>query len=457
MARRKIFLFSFYGVLGICLCSCDKLLDVGLPKNQLTTEDVFNDSTSIIAATLNIYSLLERQHYAEFNRRLSNYTYETSSISANEQGWNQSALTADDSWIRTNWTYLYNAIYQCNALIEELSRSEGITEDFRMGIIAEAMFLRAYCYFFLVNTFEHVPLITGTDVNENRLKGQVESQVIYQFIVSELNTVRNDMARFLPTENTRANIHSVNALLAKVYLFRSEWSLAEQLSTAVIEDGSFGTLESMGNVFTPASGETILQFATQNGYLIESQTIVPSSAEVIPNYYFNTAFIESFELGDGRVREWMGSNTVMANGTVSRYVYPYKYKNRAASNADPENVIVLRASELYLIRAEARANSGNLIGTPGAVSDVNLIRRRAGLPSIHPDTREGVLEAIYTERAHELFFENGNLFMDLKRSGRLQAVMSRAKATWRPYAALLPLPLHDILTNQNLIQNDGYN
>jgi len=61
------------------------------------------------------------------------------------------------------------------------------------------------------------------------------------------------------------------------------------------------------------------------------------------------------------------------------------------------------------------------------------------------------------ERQVDLFTEGCHRWFDLKRTGRLDAVMQAEKpATWQSYAALYPILFTDIQRNPNLTQNLGY-
>ncbi|RYG54138.1 MAG: RagB/SusD family nutrient uptake outer membrane protein, partial [Chitinophagaceae bacterium] len=97
---------------------------------------------------------------------------------------------------------------------------------------------------------------------------------------------------------------------------------------------------------------------------------------------------------------------------------------------------------------------------PLAIADLDIIRARAGLTKIastNPNTSQSdLLDAILKERRSELFTEWGHRWMDLRRFGKLDAVMSAIKPGWKPAAQLLPIPYSEILVNQNLKQNPGY-
>jgi hypothetical protein len=120
---------------------------------------------------------------------------------------------------------------------------------------------------------------------------------------------------------------------------------------------------------------------------------------------------------------------------------------------------VLRLSEQYLIRAEAEANVGD---STDAISDLNVIRARAGLSSYADTTQGSLLSAILHERQVELFTEWGHRWFDLCRSGNAISVMStvcpQKGGTWNPngYQVLFPIPKTELINDVNLTQNPGY-
>jgi starch-binding outer membrane protein, SusD/RagB family len=71
-----------------------------------------------------------------------------------------------------------------------------------------------------------------------------------------------------------------------------------------------------------------------------------------------------------------------------------------------------------------------------------------------------LLIAILHERQVELFTEWGHRWLDLKRTGNVNAVMSIVTpskgGTWQATDQLFPIPQGDIDKNPNIIQNSGY-
>ena len=79
-----------------------------------------------------------------------------------------------------------------------------------------------------------------------------------------------------------------------------------------------------------------------------------------------------------------------------------------------DNIPVFRISELYLNRAEANYRLGN---TATALTDLNVIRTRAGLRAATGLTGDALLNEILRQRRLEFAFE-GHRWFDLKRLGR---------------------------------------
>ncbi|MBI3235774.1 MAG: RagB/SusD family nutrient uptake outer membrane protein, partial [Bacteroidetes bacterium] len=120
-----------------------------------------------------------------------------------------------------------------------------------------------------------------------------------------------------------------------------------------------------------------------------------------------------------------------------------------------EYYTVLRSAEQYLIRAEARNNLDKL---SLAIDDINVIRLRAGLAltTIGGQTKADVARLIEGERRKEFFAEMGHRWLDLKRTGKLSETLMPIKSGWQRTDSLYPIPIGEMLTNPNMVQNPGY-
>ncbi|HMR18538.1 MAG TPA: RagB/SusD family nutrient uptake outer membrane protein, partial [Sphingobacterium sp.] len=296
-----------------------------------------------------------------------------------------------------------------------------------------------------------------TNVEANRTAVQADSTAIFTQILVDLNDAKNGLPADYPSgDRARANKWSTSALLAQVYLYQHRWQEAFDEADAVLNSGMYTPISDVSGVFLANSGETILQLWRLNGFIGDATTLIPASRTTLPRYIVTDALYSAFEDGDLRQSNWLAENKVTTGGVTQSYWFPYKYRNRSASNSSPEYLKVLRASEQYLIRAEAKAH---LEDTEGAIADLNVIRARAGLTELSDQlNKSNCLEAIYREKRVELFGEWAKRFIDLKRTGKLNSVMEEYRETWKKgLSERLPIPFSELLYNTNLKQNEGYN
>jgi SusD family. len=433
---------------------CDKLIDVGAPKNQLSPDQVFSDSSAVSALLANTYALFERTVEVNISRNMALYADElgfTQTTTQQVEFWN-SVVSPDNSANLNIWRYLYAIIYQCNDLLAQLP-SSSISVDQQQAVAGQAKFLRAFSYFYLVNFYQNVPLVLSIDVNTNRIIPQSDQSLVYDQILADLREAKTILGTTATEgQNTRANGWSVAAMLAKVYFAIGEWEMAVSEATEIINSGRY-RLEDLDRVFLTDSRETILQFWTQDGFVTSATSLVPSSATVLPSTLVTDVLYETFETSDLRRSQWIGTNVVTTNGIADSYHFPYKYRNRSAAGSMQEHLVAIRLGELYLIRAEAYANLNRI---DKATADLNTIRNRAGLSNLSANDSETALNLLADEFQREMFVEWGARFINLKRMRKLDEVIGGLKSTWKPYAENLPIPQNELLYNPNLIQNNGY-
>jgi hypothetical protein len=239
------------------------------------------------------------------------------------------------------------------------------------------------------------------------------------------------------------------AMLARVYFYQQNWEAAESEATVVINSGSYSLETDINKVFLNNSNETIWQISlagTSTPATIMGSEFIPASTT--PKFVLYDTLANTFESGDQRKVDWTSAITYQSK----TYYYPYKYKLRTAT-AGNEYPVMIRLAEMYLIRAEARANQNNV---SGAQSDLNAVRNRAGLPNTTASTRVELLAALEHERWVELFTEFGDRWFNLKRLNKATAVLSLIKPAWKPFQQLYPIPSQDMQANPNLVDNAGY-
>ncbi|WP_316799065.1 RagB/SusD family nutrient uptake outer membrane protein [Pedobacter frigidisoli] len=445
-------------ILIITFSSCKKFVEVDAPTTQAELSRVFESDQTAIAAATGLYAQMIASGLTFANGGMTIYPglsadelVNTLSSTGTDAYKNNQLLSDDATVLSTFWSNPYKNIYHANAVIEGLQNSTAISTKLRDRLLAEMLYIRALHYLYMINLFGSVPYITSTDYDLNSNLSRTEVPTIYPQLIADLLQAKSYLNNNT-TETNRVNKETVTGLLARVYLYNEDWQNAITQATEVIASGKY-SLEPLANVFLATSKESLLSLARPTANVSEATTLIPSSTTVRPTYAIHSNLLVAFENGDNRKTSWLKSNTV--SSVV--YYYANKYKVRSSTTVT-ENYIVQRLAELYLIRAEAKTQLGDL---SGAITDVDVIRQRAGLSLIkntNPNiSKEALLNAIMKERQIELFCEWGHRWFDLKRTQKVNNLFSILKAaTWKPYAALYPIPLAEIKKNPNLTQNEGY-
>lgn len=458
----------FFLLCIIVLGSCEKMTDVGGPVDGVLDENVFQSDRRSTEAVTGIYAKAMLPTSSFLNGGITIYT----ALSADEFSFNgtnntvleysTNSLQPSNQHLRTIfWSPAYSLIYQVNACIEGLTRSNALSAATKKQLTGECYFMRAFIYFNLINLFGDVPLITETNYEHNAVLPRTNETLVKEKIKEDLILAIDLLTPDYPTANrVRANKWSALSLLARMNLYNEKWQEAEYEADQIINSGTYSLERDLNNVFLYTSKESILQFMPGSpGYnTTEGQQLVPFTASTsFPLYSLSPYLMDAFESGDKRSEKWIGRKSVGA--TV--YIYAYKYKLKAnftTSFVLTEYYTVFRLAEQYLIRAEARAHQQNL---SGAIADLDSIRDRAGLPLIavtNPNiSKEDLLTAIQKERQTELFAEWGHRWFDLKRTRQADVILKNRKSGWNATDTLYPIPGVERAQNPNLTQNEGYN
>ena len=460
MKNNKLVLIAYHTLLFLTV-GCDSFTAVDLPSSQLTAKNVFQDKVTANAAMVDIYTKI-RDHGlltgypSGISSELGLYADELMfyGISGSSQSnFYTNSLLASDSEISELWTSSYNQIYSANAIIEGAAASDALLAADKNQLTGEALFVRALIHFYLVNTFGDIPYLTTTDYQQNKVAHRTSENEVYAQIKTDLLRACELLPEeYIGADRVRPNKWAAQALLARVCLYRQEWDEASNAVSAVLnQTGLYHWPSDIGTVFRKESLSTIWQLmpAIEGANTYEAGTFIfvegPPPAVAISN-----ELIGAFSDEDLRKTNWIKA---VSSGADTWY-HANKYKEASNTGTSVEYSIVLRMAEQYLIRAEARAHEGDLIG---AKEDLNKTRNLAGLNDTNAITAAEIITEVLLERRLEFFTEFANRFFDLKRTGGLDAVLSPIKPQWETTDRLLPLPESELLLNPNLIpQNANY-
>lgn len=451
--------YFFWLSITIVLSSCDSFVDVDLPQSQLTNVAVFNNNLTANAALADIYAKLRDGGITGgtngISVQLGAYTDEITVSNGSQLPslifYNNTLLPSTPN-IATYWNAAYNQIYAINSLIEQVDASGALTAEQKKLLIGQALFIRGLLHFYLTNLFGDIPYIKETDYIKNRTVKRMTTELVYQNILADLKESYLLLPEtYISAERIMPNKATCAALLARVYLYQKNYLQAEAQASLVLGQTAQFSLSESAKVFLNTSKETIWQFqsAVVGQNTNEAQVFIFQSGPPT-NFSLTPSLVNAFLPNDARKENWIKSVT---NGTNTWY-HAYKYKEQNNTPTSKEYAIVLRLAEQYLIRAEARAQQGNLTG---AKEDLNKIRERAGIGNTSAQTKEEILEAILKERKLEFFTEHGHRFFDLKRLDKLDATLSGVKPGWNSTDKLFPIPETELGVNPNLLpQNSGY-
>jgi len=484
----KIFIINRSAILAVILLftfftfSCKKFVEIPPPTTALVSSTVFNNAADATAAQTVIYSQMANNGESFSISQVCGLSAdELTNYSTN----NAVLLPYTNSMTATplsfgRWSAAYFYIYQANAVIAGMQNNTHIAPAIVRQLNGESKFIRAFWHFYLTNTFGAVPLVLSTDYAVTSKLSRTSQAIVYQQVIADLKEAYTQLnSNYVDasdttstTERVRPNKAAAAALLARAYLYTKDYVNAESQASLVINNSQYSLCTNLSpqmgpqSVFLTNSSEAIWQLqtplpATMNtvdgsGYILQGgpNTISGGTQSSSISPQLSTAF----EPGDLRAKYWIGTTN-----TNPAYAYPYKYQSYNVSSPITEYVMVLRLAEQYLIRAEARDMQGNM---SGALADLNIIRKRAGLQNYAGATDQAsLLAAILHERQVELFTEWGHRWFDLKRTGNLDAVMGppgnvflfkNGSGTWNSDWALYPIPQSEILKDINLQQNPGY-
>ncbi len=444
-------------VFVLLFCSCESFVEVELPDNQINGETVFQNKGTATAALVNVYiglrdAVLLNGGLNNITTALGHYADELEKFGDVDNYYNNS-LQPLNSEVFSTWSSTYNLIYSANTVIEGLNSSNQIAEEDKNQLIGEALFVRAMMHFYLTNLFGDIPYISTTDFEKNNNASKLPVDQVYSNIIADLLVAKDLISDiYISNERTRPNKGCVSALLSRVYLYTEQWESAEQESSILISNTEVYIWETdVTKVFLKESPSTIWQLKPAERGLnsIDGRDFIFVTGPP-PVTALSSSLINSFEVDDDRRTNWVGSVT---DGTNTWY-HAFKYKESENTGTSLEFSKQFRLAEQYLIRSEARAMLNDI---PGAQSDLNIVRTRAGLPDTSAATTNDLLDAIVEERRVEFFVERGHRFFDLKRLNRIDAVLSAVKSGWDLTDVLFPIPEEELLANSNLLpQNPGY-
>lgn len=444
--------------------SCNKL-DIA-PSDSIDPSKAFRNVNDLNMGLLGAYAVLD-------------YTLIANSVTVSDEAMLPTENTVSNSdahrWlynagsgsVTSAWGEYYQAIDRANRVLASLDQvtvtaaEQSLKDRYRGELLA----LRAYSHFQLLRAFASsydtgamgVPYMKTSTIG---YPARDSFEAVIRNIKEDLETAKTLIPASF-TDKSRITKPAVSAIQARVALYEKNWSEAITYSTEAIQAVPLATRAQFTGIWTDANNSEVIW---------ELKRVVGNGR--IGDYFFRQSggivlyapafkLINSFDQeNDVRFNAYIKYDPARGNNKSE-----YLVKKYIGGNADAPglaDIKLFRTAEMYLIRAEARAEMELL---DQAAEDLSTLRaaRIEGYESESFDSKAALVTAIYEERYKELAFE-GHRFFDLKRRNmpvvRLpeDAINTSGAVRLEPTQAqyALPLPAVELAVNKNILQNPKY-
>ncbi|MBK7220951.1 MAG: RagB/SusD family nutrient uptake outer membrane protein [Saprospiraceae bacterium] len=490
----KIFKPTLITAITFLLVSCSSDFLDRKPRGQLTYDTFFENEDHALQSVNAIYNIFRSWEFTALP-----YLGATDIISDDSDkgsSENDALYLAELDQFQSNatnatyssmWTGHYQAIFRANLAIENIPGIE-MDENLKARLIAEAKFLRAFCYFRLVQWYGEVPLITSI-LTEDQFFSQQRAAIseVYGQIEKDLQdaiAVLPESSKYAAADIGRVSKGAARGILAKLYMVKKDYTKAVEQCEAIISSNEYALMPSYAEIFTSKGEQGPESVFEISAVAIQAAVAGPGASPYnmvqgvrgVPNlgWGFNRPsdnLIAAYEPGDPRRQATViyvgeilpdGSTKVEDNPDILNERYNQKAwvpKHAGLQDNGPGNLRLLRYADILLLAAEAYNELGN---GAAALPLVNQIRKRARgtnnfiLADIATTDQAQLREKIRKERRIELAMEQHRWF-DLVRWGIAGDVM---RAAGKPFIdnkhERFPLPQTEIdLSDGVLDQNNG--
>ncbi len=455
--------YAFVLAILILSTSCTKL-DLQ-PTDIIDPSKAYRNINDINMGVLGVYGLLDYTQVSLNATVGDEATYPTENSVGNSDAFRW-LYTPSSGSVTSLYDSYYQAIDGANrtlAGVEALtfSGADAATANQYKG---ELLALRAYLHFELLRAYASsyqagalgVPYMKVSNIG-------YPARDNFEVVVANAKADLAEAKTLMPAEfsdNTRITRVGIAAIQARLALYEKNWTDAVTYSSEVIAAAPLASKGQFAGIWTDESDSEVIWKLKRVG----------TTDSRVGDFFFRQAggivlyapalkLINTFDKeNDLRYPAYIQFDETRT-GTKSKYLVN-KYIGGTSTAPGLADIKLFRTGEMYLIRAEAEAES-----TGDAAGDLNALRaaRIDGYSNAAFADKGALIDAIYTERYKELAFE-GHRFYDLKRRNlpveRLAADAANASGavTLLPTAAqyAFPIPAQEVLINKNTIQNPNY-
>ncbi len=492
--KKYFYIISLTTLFALTTHSCNGFLDK-TPYDQVDTEGDLseNDATALVNAA---YQPLQWAKLYNMRIWTTDIIAGNSLVGANGgtdgiettdlANFNASSANAAavDIWRGPN-----PGILRCNLVLQKVPGLD-INEALKNRCLGEAFFLRAHYYFILVRIFGDVPLnLTPQEPGSDLSLPRAPKAEVYNQILADCQRAIDLLpakSQYGNTDKGRACLDGALALMAKIKLtlgsdYQSVINLCDSvtnlgydLSRCNYADNFDATIDNNAESLFEIQydGDPSSDFwGNDNRSSWLSTFMGPRNSGLVAGAWGwnqpTQEFVDAYEANDLRKDitilyegcpkfdgkeykpSWSNTGYNVRKFLVTKNV-SYEY------NTNPANFVVYRYADVLLMKAEALNELGR---TTEAETPLNIVRTRAGLPSVTGKNKSEMKEIILHERRIELAFE-GHRWFDLIRIDNgdyaLKFFKSIGKSNVTKERLLFPIPQVELDDNPQMLQNAGY-
>lgn len=471
----------YIGLLATSLVSCSDFLDID-DKTKISNDKLFSTLSGVEEALNGVYfEMGDFEYYgcnmimaAEVkggNLKFNNIAQESPFASYYLPAFQFThTVEGDDDYFDGFYSSIYKVISGANSIIENIHHATDASDVEKAQAVAEAKAIRALAHFDLTKLYAQ-PFSYSSNAQhlgipyllKNIAYDQLTTRDIlynnYENIINDFLDAEADLGTAIGVEDskyTKAYLSkvAVQALLARVYLYKGDWNKAIEYATKVIENGSISLISNSeikdyySNSNPTSEDLFIIDNSSRNIAAPLSDRIGIKENRTILYLLPSNDIIDLYEDGDVR-GELFAKQMEM---TLTQKWVEFSGKDHFMP--------IIRLAEMYLIRAEASLNLP-VTNEVQARADINIIRKRANPAATNIQLSGNELkEELFQERRRELAFE-GHLFFDIVRMGRhLRRVdcnaLENVNVDYPSNLFVLPIPKDAMQYNRQMEQNAGY-
>ncbi len=380
----------------------------------------------------------------------------------------------------TDWTQFYTTINTSNLILKYTPDIAFSQESRKNEVLANAYFIRAYCYFMIARVWGDAPLLTSgfeSDKQEDMYPFRAPASDIYEQVEKDLIMAEQLMPAGVK-EKHRASSASINMLLADYYLWKAKMLnggtvALESAKTAVnkvLHNANYGLEEEFDKIFgvqNEGSKEIIFSINYERNeyvggypsyYLVPEQYV--ENKEFINNplpvgshqqYVSITDEYEAFLSADLADTRTPVSFQIFSDGTIRwRWINKFKGEWINETRFFSSDIIIYRFAEAVLMKAEIENALSN---TSNAIAELMKIEKRAYKTTYRYNTgmsSQDIDNAIIDEMLKE-FVSEAKSWWILVRMGQAFTRIESLKGRENEKNILLwPLSSSSINTNPNI-------